>query len=264
MNKGIIIIPTYNEADNIGPLIHRIIDLPVKFDICIVDDNSPDGTADIVEEFKKDHDLDGEFGPHRIYVEKREGKLGLGTAYIHGFKFALEKGYEYIFEMDADFSHNPDDLIPLFNACFKEGYDMAIGSRYVTGVNVINWPMSRVLLSYFASVYVRMITGMPFMDTTAGFKCYHRHVLETINLDNIRFIGYAFQIEMKFSAWKYKFKIKEVPIIFTDRTKGDSKMSKNIIREAVWGVISLKLNSIFKSYNTEFNQSVSTEPGQSG
>jgi len=264
LNKGIIIIPTYNEAENITPLLQHIIRLPEKFDICVVDDGSPDGTADLVEAFEKEENLEEGSGHHSIYVERRAGKMGLGTAYIHGFKFAIERGYEYIFEMDADFSHNPNDLIPLYYACTREGYDMAIGSRYVTGVNVVNWPMSRVLLSYFASVYVRFITRMPIADATAGFKCYHRTVLETINLDKIRFIGYAFQIEMKFTAWKYKFKIKEVPIIFTDRTKGDSKMSKGIVSEAVLGVISLKFNSFFKSYKLPINQTESIALDQPG
>ena len=263
LNKGIIVIPTYNEAENIVLLIQKIIDLPVGFDILIVDDSSPDGTGDLVAAFIKEHGMDHEDSPQRIYLEIRNGKMGLGTAYIHGFKIALNKGYDYIFEMDADFSHNPDDLIPLYEACTKEEYDMSIGSRYVTGVNVINWPIGRVLLSYFASVYVRFITGMPFKDTTAGFKCYHRRVLETINLDSIRFIGYAFQIEMKFTAWKYNFKIKEVPIIFTERTKGDSKMSKRILKEAIWGVISMKINSFFRSYNTLPDQTVSAGTAQS-
>jgi dolichol-phosphate mannosyltransferase len=192
-----------------------------------------------------------------VYVEKRENKKGLGTAYIHGFKKALEKGYEYIFEMDADFSHNPDDLVQLYYACADEGYDLAIGSRYVSGVNVVNWPIGRVLLSYFASVYVKMVTGMPIDDPTAGFICYKRKVLEAIDLDKIKFIGYAFQIEMKFTAWKYGFQIKEIPIIFTDRRRGESKMSIKIFREAVWGVFSMKISSFFKKYH-RISQTAST------
>jgi dolichol-phosphate mannosyltransferase len=207
-----------------------------------VDDSSPDGTADIVLQ------LQLEF-PERLHLESRKGKLGLGTAYIHGFKYAIRQGYQFIFEMDADFSHNPDDLVKLYHACAVEGYDMAIGSRYVQGVNVVNWPMSRVLMSWFASLYVRLITGMPIADTTAGFVCYRRKVLKTIQLNKIRFVGYAFQIEMKFLTFKYGFKIKEVPIIFTDRTKGQSKMSKGIFKEAVLGVIRMKVNSIFRHFD---------------
>ena len=248
MNKGLIIIPTYNEADNILLLIDRIVNLPVNFDILIVDDNSPDDTARLVNEYSASHGFNNDGAAHRIHVEIRKGKLGLGTAYILGFKFALELGYEYIFEMDADFSHNPADLVNLYKACEEEGYDIAIGSRYISGVNVVNWPMGRVLLSYFASAYVKFITGMPISDATAGFKCYKKKVLETINLDMIRFVGYAFQIEMKFTAWKHGFKIKEVPIIFTERKRGESKMSANIIKEAVLGVISMKVGSFFKRY----------------
>lgn len=216
----------------------------------IVDDNSPDGTADMVENYLRTRSHAPDVGHIRIHVEKRENKKGLGSAYIYGFKKALSMDYDYIFEMDADFSHNPDDLIHLYNACVDEGYDLAIGSRYVSGVNVVNWPIGRVLLSYFASVYVKLITGMPIHDATAGFKCYKKKVLTTINLDKIRFIGYAFQIEMKFTAWKYGFRIKEVPIIFTDRKRGVSKMSPKIFKEAVWGVISMKINSIFRKYRT--------------
>lgn len=248
MNKGIIIIPTYNEAENIVPLIEDIAALPEKFDILIVDDNSPDGTTDKVEDYIKSRKHDAKVDDLKIYVDKREDKKGLGSAYIHGFKKALSLDYEYIFEMDADFSHNPYDIIRLYYACADEGFDLAIGSRYISGVNVVNWPMGRVLLSYFASTYVRLVTGMPVRDSTAGFKCYKRKVLETIDLDNIRFIGYAFQIEMKFTTWKFGFKMKEVPIIFTDRKRGESKMSVKIIKEAVFGVISMKLQSFFKKY----------------
>ncbi|RNI29334.1 polyprenol monophosphomannose synthase [Rufibacter latericius] len=241
MKESVVVIPTYNEIENIEAIIRKVLSLPHPFDLLIVDDNSPDGTAEAVMR------LQTEF-PDRLLLEQRKGKLGLGTAYIHGFKYALKAGYQYIFEMDADFSHNPKDLMSLYNTCAVEGYDMAIGSRYSSGVNVVNWPMSRVLLSYFASRYVRLITGMPIHDATAGFKCYHRQILETINLDKIRFIGYAFQIEMKFLTYKYGFKIKEVPIIFTDRTKGQSKMSKGIIQEAFLGVIQMKIGSYFRQF----------------
>ena len=249
MAKGLVIIPTYNEAENIIQIIERIATLPVKFDIMIVDDNSPDGTTDILNDYIRSTTHVKEVDKISIHIEKRETKKGLGTAYIYGFKKALSMQYEYIFEMDADFSHDPGDLVELYSACAEEGYDVAIGSRYISGVNVVTWPMGRVLLSYFASTYVKFITGMPIQDATAGFKCYRRKVLETINLDKIRFIGYAFQIEMKFTAWKYGFKIKEVPIIFRDRKRGDSKMSVNIIKEAIWGVLSMKVNSLFKSYH---------------
>lgn len=254
MNKGIIIIPTYNEAENIVPLIEDIAALPEKFDILIVDDNSPDGTTDKIEDYIKSRKHDVKIDDLKVYVDKREDKKGLGTAYIYGFKKALEMGYEYIFEMDADFSHNPYDIIKLYNACADEGFDLAVGSRYISGVNVVNWPMGRVLLSYFASSYVRLITGMPVRDSTAGFKCYKRRVLETIDLDKIKFIGYAFQIEMKFTAWKFGFKIKEVPIVFTDRKRGESKMSVKIIKEAIFGVISMKINSFFKKYDSAASQ----------
>lgn len=216
----------------------------------IVDDNSPDGTVKIITDYLHSKNHKHEIDNIRVIVEERANKKGLGTAYLHGFKKALESGYEYIFQMDADFSHDPDDLVRLYSACAEEGYDMAIGSRYVSGVNVVNWPMGRVLLSYFASAYVKFITGMPIQDATAGFTCFRRKVLETINLDKIRFIGYAFQIEMKFTAWKFGFNIKEVPIIFTDRKRGESKMSMNIVREAIWGVISMKINSLFRAYKT--------------
>mgnify|MGYP003576536606 CR=1 FL=1 len=242
MNDSLVIIPTYNEKENIEAIIRKVMSLPRPFDLLIVDDSSPDGTADIVRTLQQEF-------PERLHLESRTGKLGLGTAYIHGFKYALGQGYEYIFEMDADFSHNPDDLVRLYQACAEEGYDMSIGSRYVQGVNVVNWPMSRVLMSWFASLYVRLITGMPIADTTAGFVCYRRKVLKTIQLNKIRFVGYAFQIEMKFLTFKYGFKIKEVPIIFTDRTKGQSKMSKGIFKEAVLGVIRMKVNSFFRHFD---------------
>ncbi|MBD1398768.1 polyprenol monophosphomannose synthase [Pontibacter sp. JH31] len=242
MNDSLVIIPTYNEKENIEAIIRKVMSLPQPFDLLIVDDTSPDGTADIVRALQQEF-------PERLHLELRTGKLGLGTAYIHGFKYALRMGYKFIFEMDADFSHNPDDLSKLYHACAVEGYDMAIGSRYVQGVNVVNWPMSRVLMSWFASLYVRLITGMPIADTTAGFVCYRRKVLKTIQLNKIRFVGYAFQIEMKFLTFKYGFKIKEVPIIFTDRTKGESKMSKGIFKEAVLGVIRMKVNSIFRHFD---------------
>ncbi|MFC6999069.1 polyprenol monophosphomannose synthase [Rufibacter roseus] len=241
MKESVVVIPTYNEIENIQAIIRKVFSLPHPFHVLIVDDNSPDGTAEAVMQLQSEY-------PDRLFLEQRKGKLGLGTAYIHGFKYALRSGYQYIFEMDADFSHNPEDLVRLYHACAQEGNDMAIGSRYSNGVNVVNWPMSRVLLSYFASRYVRLITGMPIHDATAGFKCYTRRVLETINLDRIRFIGYAFQIEMKFLTYKYGFKIIEVPIIFTDRTKGQSKMSKGIIREAFLGVIQMKVSSYFRSF----------------
>jgi dolichol-phosphate mannosyltransferase len=242
MNPRIVIIPTYNEIENIEAIIRKVMSLEPTFDLLIVDDGSPDGTG------LKVNQLQTEFGASRLHIQERKGKLGLGTAYIHGFKYALNLGYDYIFEMDADFSHNPDDLVNLYNACAIEGADMAIGSRYINGVNVVNWPMSRVLMSYFAGYYVRFITGIPIMDVTAGFKCYTAKVLKTINLDSIKFVGYAFQVEMKFTSWKYGFKIVEVPIIFTDRTKGKSKMSANIFREAILGVIQMKFNSFFKKY----------------
>ena len=241
MNTRIVIIPTYNEIENIQAIIEKVLSLEPVFDILIVDDGSPDGTADCVKKLQKSH-------PDRIHLLERKGKLGLGTAYIAGFKYALSKSYEYIFEMDADFSHNPDDLVRLYDACANQGAFMSIGSRYINGVNVVNWPIGRVLMSYFAGFYVRFITGMPIQDATAGFVCYRRNVLETIPLDQIKFIGYAFQVEMKFTTWKYGFKMIEVPIIFTDRTKGTSKMSANIFKEAIFGVIQLKISSLFKRY----------------
>jgi len=249
-HRKLVIIPTYNEIENISDMIQTVMDLEGNFELLIIDDGSPDGTAKVVI------DLQDKF-PDRLHLVQRKGKLGLGTAYINGFKWALRKGYDYIFEMDADFSHDPNDLIKLYKACAEEGFDMSIGSRYITGVNVVNWPMGRVLMSYFASVYVKFITGLPIKDATAGFKCYHKSVLQGINLDEIRFIGYAFQIEMKFTAWKLGFQIKEVPIIFTDRTKGTSKMSKGIFKEAVFGVIWMKVKSIFSPYR--INQSESIE-----
>lgn len=236
MNSRIVIIPTYNEKENVERIVRRVVSLNPAFDVLIVEDNSPDGTGKIVEGLQQ--------SMPQLHMLKRTGKLGLGTAYIAGFKWCVAHGYEYIFEMDADFSHNPDDLPRLYEACV-EGADMSIGSRYVTGVNVVNWPMGRVLMSYYASKYVRFITGMRIHDTTAGFVCYTRKVLESIDLDAIRFKGYAFQIEMKFTAWTLGFKLKEVPIIFTDRTMGTSKMSGGIFTEAFLGVISMKLRSLF-------------------
>jgi len=241
MSEKLVIIPTYNEIENIENIIAAVMNLNSGYDVLVIDDGSPDGTADKVKE------LIPKYGNH-LFLEEREGKLGLGTAYIYGFGWALERSYQYIFEMDADFSHDPNDLDRLYDACKKEGNDVSIGSRYVTGVNVVNWPMGRVLLSYFASKYVRIITRMPFQDTTAGFVCYSREVLETIDFNRIHFIGYAFQIEMKFKAWKYKFKIKEVPVIFTDRKEGSSKMSQSIFAEAIFGIIKLKFYSFFRSW----------------
>ena len=241
MFESIVIIPTFNEKENIGRIIRKVFSLEKDFNILVIDDNSPDLTASIVKE------LMTEFS-NRLFLIERKGKLGLGTAYIEGFKWSLLNGYQYIFEMDADFSHDPNDLLKLYEACHDQGFDMTIGSRYKSGINVINWPLKRVLMSYFASVYVRKITGMPIMDTTAGFKCYRRIVLETIGIDNIKMKGYGFQIEMKFRTWKYGFKIKEVPIIFTDRKEGVSKMSGGIFGEAFKGVIKMKITSFFKKY----------------
>lgn len=237
MKQNIVVIPTYNEIENIEDILYAVMALKSPFDVLVVDDNSPDGTSRAVLEVAKQF-------PERIFLKKRLKKNGLGTAYVAGFKWALKNKYEYIFEMDADFSHNPNDLTQLLNAC-KKGADVSIGSRYVKGVNVVNWPLSRVLLSYFASVYVRFITRMPIMDTTAGFICYHRSVLEQINLEKIKFVGYAFQIEMKYRAFSKNFKLVEVPIIFTDRTKGKSKMSGGIIKEAVLGVLQLRFKKLF-------------------
>ena len=238
----VVVIPTYNEKENIAAIIDAVMGQPHQMDVLIIDDGSPDGTADIVREKM------GEY-PGRVHMVERKGKLGLGTAYIAGFRWALERpNYEYIFEMDADFSHKPDDLMRLYQACSAEGADMAVGSRYLTGVNVVNWPMGRVLMSYYASAYVRMVTGMTVRDTTAGFVCYRRRVLQTIELDKIKFKGYAFQIEMKFTTLKCGFTIKEVPIIFVNRENGTSKMSGGIFGEAVFGVIRLKWNSFFRKY----------------
>ena len=238
---SIVIIPTYNERENIENIIRAVFGLEHGFHILVVEDGSPDGTANIVRELQKEF-------PERLHMIERSGKLGLGTAYIAGFKWALEREYEYIFEMDADFSHNPNDLPRLYSACHDGGNDVSIGSRYVSGVNVVNWPMGRVLMSYFASKYVRLITGLPIHDTTAGFVCYRRRVLQTLNLDSIRFKGYAFQIEMKFTAYKYGFRIKEVPVIFINRELGTSKMNSSIFGEAMFGVIRLKWESLFKKY----------------
>ena len=241
MSDSLIIIPTYNEKENIEKIIRKVFSLEKSFHILIVDDDSPDGTATIVKK------LQPEF-PAQLHIEERTGKLGLGTAYIHGFKWALKRDYQFIFEMDADFSHNPDDLIRLYNANAQDGGEVAIGSRYVKGVNIVNWPMMRLLMSFFASKYVKFITRMPIHDSTAGFKCYKRIVLETINFNKVQFVGYAFQIEMKFKAWKYGFNVVEVPVIFTDRTEGTSKMSGGIFFEAVIGVIQMKLKSFFRNW----------------
>ncbi len=241
MSDSLIIIPTFNEKENIESIIKKVFSLKKQFNILIVDDNSIDGTANIVKTLQKIY-------PKKLFIEERSKKLGLGTAYIHGFKWALKKDYEFIFEMDADFSHNPDDLIKLYDVVKKNNGDLAIGSRYVKGVNIVNWPMSRLLLSFFASKYVKIITGMPIHDSTAGFKCYKKKILQTIELDKIQFVGYAFQIEMKFKAWKYGFRIVEVPVIFTDRKEGVSKMSGGIFFEAVFGVLQMKIKSIFKNW----------------
>ncbi|MBK6640907.1 MAG: polyprenol monophosphomannose synthase [Bacteroidia bacterium] len=241
MSDSLVIIPTYNEKENIEAISRAVFALPHPFHILVVDDNSKDGTAVIVKQLLKEF-------PDRLFLEERSGKLGLGTAYIHGFRWALQKSYAFIYEMDADFSHNPVDLIRLREACIKENADLAIGSRYIKGVNVVNWPMGRVIMSYYASAYVRLITRMPVRDATAGFKCYRREVLEAINLNKIKFMGYAFQIEMKFTTWKLGYKIFEVPIIFTDRQEGQSKMSSGIFKEAFFGVIQMKVKSWFVNY----------------
>jgi len=241
VNNSLVIIPTYNEKENIEKMTRKVFSLPHDFHILIIDDGSPDGTATIVRDLQK------EFG-NKLFMEERQGKLGLGTAYIHGFKWAIAHQYDFIFEMDCDFSHNPDDLIRLYKACAVDGADVAIGSRYIKGANVVNWPLGRVIMSYYASVYVRMVTGIKIKDTTAGFKCYKRKVLEKIDFSQIRSSGYAFQIEMKFTAWKLGFKIVEVPIVFTDRTEGTSKMSKGIFKEAILGVIEMKWKSLFRKY----------------
>ncbi len=241
LSDSIVIIPTYNERENIENIIRAVFGLDKVFHILVIEDGSPDGTASIVKTLQQEF-------PERLFMIERKGKLGLGTAYIAGFKWALEHAYEYIFEMDADFSHNPNDLPRLYAACAEEGGDVSVGSRYVSGVNVVNWPMGRVLMSYFASKYVRFITGIPVHDTTAGFVCYHRQVLETIDLDHVRFKGYAFQIEMKFTAYKCGFKIIEVPVIFINRELGTSKMNSSIFGEAIFGVIKLKINSWFHKF----------------
>tara|TARA_B110000459_G_scaffold51450_1_gene57391 strand:+ start:99 stop:824 length:726 start_codon:yes stop_codon:yes gene_type:complete len=241
MSDTLIIIPTYNEIENIEDILRLVFGLEKSYHVLVVDDGSPDGTANIVKELQQEF-------PGKLHIEERTGKLGLGTAYIHGFKWALTHDYTYIIEMDADFSHPPNSLIDLYNACEIDGADVAVGSRYISGVNVVNWPMSRVLMSYFASVYVRWVTRIHVRDTTAGYVCYHRRVLERIDLNKINFVGYAFQIEMKFTAWRLGFKIDEVPIIFTDRKKGQSKMSSSIFKEAIFGVLFMKIKSWFKKY----------------
>jgi len=241
VSKNLVIIPTYNEKENVEKMIRKVFSLETTFHLLIVEDNSPDGTADIVKR------LQNEF-PEQLHILERKGKLGLGTAYIAGFKWALDHGYDFIFEMDCDFSHNPDDLEYLYEAALN-GADVAIGSRYISGINVINWPLGRVLMSYFASMYVRIVTGMKVMDTTAGFKCYKRKVLETIDFEKIKLIGYGFQVEMKFTAHKFGFNIVEVPIIFTDRQEGTSKMSGGIFNEALWGVLKMKMRSWFRKYD---------------
>ncbi|OKS87024.1 polyprenol monophosphomannose synthase [Mucilaginibacter polytrichastri] len=240
MPDSLVIIPTYNEKENIERMIRKVFSLAHDFHLLIIDDGSPDGTANIVKNLQYEY-------PNKLFLEERAGKQGLGTAYIHGFKWATKRKYDYIFEMDADFSHNPNDLIKLRQACV-DGADVAVGSRYIKGVNVVNWPMSRVLMSYFASVYVRFITGINVQDSTAGFVCYKSRVFDVLNLDKIKFVGYAFQIEMKYTAIKHGFNLVEVPIIFTDRTEGTSKMSTGIFREAFIGVIQMKINSIFRKY----------------
>lgn len=245
-SDAVVIIPMYNERENAAAIIDAVIGLKTPFDILVIDDNSPDGTAAIVKDKIRQY-------PGRVHIIERRGKLGLGTAYIAGFKWALQQGYDIICEMDADFSHNPDDLPKLYNAVRNEGADVAVGSRYVTGVNVVNWPMGRVLMSYFASKYVRLVTRIPVQDTTAGFVCYSARVLRTIDLDKVKFKGYAFQIEMKFTAHKCGFTIKEVPIIFVNRVLGTSKMNSSIFGEAVFGVIRLKWNSLFKKFPTPYD-----------
>jgi dolichol-phosphate mannosyltransferase len=254
--EKLVVIPTYNEKDNIGLILQAIFGLNQNFHVLVIDDGSPDGTATIVKGLQSKY-------ADQLYLEERRGKLGLGTAYIHGFKWAVEKGYNFIFEMDADFSHDPADLPRLYNACKNEGADLAVGSRYTKGGGFVNWPKDRIALSRGGSIYTRLITWMPVKDPTAGFVCYKKEVLDTINLDEITFVGYAFQIEMKFAAWKLGFKIKEVPIIFKDRTKGQSKMNKGIVKEGILGVLKLRLDSLFKNYrkrvkNVENQSSVSS------
>ncbi|MFV0589924.1 MAG: polyprenol monophosphomannose synthase [Draconibacterium sp.] len=240
MSKNLVIIPTYNEKENVEKMIRKVFSLEKPFDLLIVEDNSPDGTAAIVKRLMKEFD-------GKLHILERKGKLGLGTAYIAGFKWALERDYDAVCEMDCDFSHNPDDLLRLFKA-IEDGADVAVGSRYITGINVVNWPLGRVLMSYFASMYVRIVTGMDVRDTTAGFVCWRREVLETIDLDKIKLIGYGFQIEMKFTAFKFGFSIKEVSIVFTDRQEGSSKMSGGIFNEALWGVLKMKMRSWTRKY----------------
>jgi len=240
MSKNLVIIPTYNERENVEKMIRKVFSLETLFHLLIVEDNSPDGTAEIVKKLMKEF-------PGKLHIIERKGKLGLGTAYVAGFKWALEKNYDFIFEMDCDFSHNPDDLERLYQAAY-DGADVVIGSRYISGINVVNWPLRRVLMSYLASIYVRIVTGMNVRDATAGFKCYRRKVLETIEFEKIKLIGYGFQIEMKFTAYKFGFKIIEVPIVFTDRKEGTSKMSGGIFNEALWGVMKMKVRSCFKKY----------------
>jgi len=253
VSDSLVIIPTYNEKENVERMVRVVFSLEFPFDLLIIDDGSPDGTTQIVESLQKEF-------PHKLFLLKRSEKLGLGTAYIEGFRFALQRHYEFIYEMDCDFSHNPDDLIRLRQACIENHADLAIGSRYVRGVNVVNWPMSRVLLSYFASKYVQIVTGLPIHDATAGFKCYRRQVLQNINFDKLRFKGYAFQIEMKFLAWKMGFKIVEVPIIFTERLEGHSKMSGSIVREAMVGVLGMRLRACFKKIKREPIDNKISEP----
>ncbi len=253
MVEKLVVIPTYNEKENISSILHAVFGLNQQFHVLVIDDSSPDGTAEIV------HELFSKF-PSQLFLEVRKGKLGLGTAYIHGFKWAIEKGYQYIFEMDADFSHNPNDLQHLFDACKNGGADLAVGSRYVSGGGVVNWPWDRIALSKGASYYTRMITWMPVKDPTAGFMCYKKEVLETINLDKIQFVGYAFQIEMKYAAWKLGFRIKEVPIIFQDRTMGNSKMNKSIVKEGILGVLKLRWNNLFNNYRKKVKNIEATSP----
>ena len=245
MSDSLVIVPTYNEKENVEKMLRKVFSLSKSYHVLVVDDGSPDGTAEIVKS------LQFEF-KDQLFIQERQGKMGLGTAYIHGFKWGLKKEYSYFIEMDCDFSHNPEDLIHLYNACHVDGYDLSIGSRYVGGlVNVINWPIGRVMMSYFASLYVKAVTGLPIDDSTAGFKCYRRNVIVNVLNTNVTFVGYAFQIEMKFKTWKFGFKIKEVPVIFTDRTEGESKMSTSIFYEAFFGVIQMKVKSFFNKYSQE-------------
>ena len=245
MSDSLVIIPTYNEKENVEKMLRKVFSLPKAYHVLVVDDGSPDGTAEIVKSLKVEF-------KEQLFIQERHGKMGLGTAYIHGFEWGLKRKYAYFIEMDCDFSHNPDDLILLYHACHSDGYDLSIGSRYVGGlVNVINWPIGRVMMSYFASRYVKSVTGLPIHDTTAGFKCYRRNVIVHVLNSNVTFVGYAFQIEMKFKTWKFGFKIKEVPVIFTDRTEGESKMSTSIFYEAFFGVIQMKLKSFFYKYSQE-------------